>query len=234
MDAMPLGELVQEGSVVETWWGPARIAHQHVADLQVRGTRIIACDPLVPADRAPFSREVAPGDYPVILGIARSQQQASDRVAFAMLRFRQVDVVRWEMAHGTDDKVADLGEGETFGYGVDSGTGCFIDENTAGRFFEIMDGDECDAYGSRLLEMLDRNRTGAWTWGEAAVDGAQGNLIMFSTGSGDGIYGSWFGLDANGRIACLVTDFQLARDEKRLEQARGVGRSKKWWQLWRE
>jgi hypothetical protein len=33
------------------------------------------------------------------------------------------------------------------------------------------------------------------------------NAVMFHSGWGDGFYASWFGYDANGDVAALVTDF---------------------------
>ncbi len=40
------------------------------------------------------------------------------------------------------------------------------------------------------------------------VDEATGaNIIAFSSGWGDGCYASYWGYDADGKIACLITDF---------------------------
>lgn len=36
-----------------------------------------------------------------------------------------------------------------------------------------------------------------------------GNIIMFTSGWGDGFYASWFGYDAQGHVAALVTDFTV-------------------------
>lgn len=41
------------------------------------------------------------------------------------------------------------------------------------------------------------------------VDMGPGNIIMFHSGWGDGVYASWFGYDAQGHVAVLVTDFQV-------------------------
>ena len=35
------------------------------------------------------------------------------------------------------------------------------------------------------------------------------NVAMFASGHGDGMYPSFWGLNASGRVACLITDFQV-------------------------
>jgi hypothetical protein len=137
-------------------------------------------------------------------------------------------------ARRVGDELPDLAEGETFGYGVDSGTGCFVDDVTATRFFELMDGRKADAFGKKLLRILQRCPAGNSSWGEASVPGARGNLILFSSGRGDGIYTSWFGYDEQGRLVSLVTEFDvLRRDEDIVQEDPPAPQHKRWWEFWK-
>jgi hypothetical protein len=40
-------------------------------------------------------------------------------------------------------------------------------------------------------------------------DGGAGNAVLFSSGWGDGGYGSYWGFDRNGKLIALMTDFQV-------------------------
>jgi hypothetical protein len=95
-----------------------------------------------------------------------------------------------------------------------------------------MDGDECEAWGHRLLGQLDANRTAGWTWADSLVEGAVGNLIAFTSGVGDGVYTSWFGHDSEGRLVALVTDFQLRQNDSGSSLERAARPEKPWWGFW--
>ena len=95
-----------------------------------------------------------------------------------------------------------LQPGEVFGYGVDAGTGCFVDAPAA----ESLEDSEIH---DRLTADIERTYRHTWSWANVRVldDGA--NVVAFSSGGGDGFYTSWWGLDATGEPLCLVTDFGL-------------------------
>ncbi|HJL18686.1 MAG TPA: DUF4241 domain-containing protein [Sandaracinaceae bacterium LLY-WYZ-13_1] len=200
--------------------------------------RIVACDPLVFLNGAePFARTVAPGKYAVVLGRAHGEN------AYAMVRFAKRRVARWEVARcpGEEDV-----EGWP-GYGVDSGTGCFVDHRTVQRFLELE-----DAVGERVAakvaeegvdpadpvayhEAIEKHRAeegpdplddvpAELERANAADvslsdDEAAGNLVAFLSGPGDGVYASFWGLDAKDRPVCLVTDFgAFAEDDDSLDE----------------
>ena len=47
----------------------------------------------------------------------------------------------------------------------------------------------------------------------ATVSTSKANCVAFMSGYGDGIYSSYWGLDANGAPLCLTTDFEVFTDE---------------------
>jgi len=117
--------------------------------------------------------------------------------------------VRWEMALWPEQRAADLEPGHFFGYGVDTGLGCFIDATAVER----MDGDAGERlYFDRLLPALERD--GRTLHGVVLpLDGEPAaTLVAFSTGYGDGVYPSYWGFDAAGAACRLATDFQMLID----------------------
>jgi hypothetical protein len=120
------------------------------------------------------------------------------RVACARVRFDPaVPAVKWEMAifEGQEVPTGD----NISGYGVDAGMGCFFDEEALGSV------DEATTDG--WLAATEKNSVNTWTWHVAEV--GQANVVMCSSGWGDGFYGSWWGVDGAGRIVELVTDFEV-------------------------
>lgn len=131
-------------------------------------------------------------------------------MACAMVRFLPDPAVSWEMAVLPNQNLADLPVGKFYGYGVDAGMGCFLDARTV----ESLSEDDKESLHSRLIDEMNRN---AGQWGELILDPeTQVNLLGFSSGLGDGAYPSYWGLDAAGRLCCLVTDFGLL-----VEQVKG-------------
>ena len=110
------------------------------------------------------------------------------------------------MALTAGQSLDDLPEGDFHGYGVDSGTGCFVDVDTVRLF------DEADA--DQLIAELAKTYVHTWSWANLVVNPATGgNLAAFSSGFGDGGYPSYFGYDGSGCLVCLVTDFGLFNSE---------------------
>ena len=112
------------------------------------------------------------------------------------------------MAVPDGQNLSSLEEGHIFGYGVDAGTGSFFDP----------------AAGKAAADLLRANPEAWEAWQTEGEDNGpkvvgpyfflldlplgEANAIMFGSGWGDGFYASWFGYDADGNVAALVTDFQ--------------------------
>ena len=182
--------------------GLSTLRLRHVADLVVSSGEIVAADGIVLfQDELPFTLRVPLGRFPVILSLAESQG-GDVRVAFARVQFGQAAPVRWELALRPGQDPAKLGRDEIFGYGVDSGTGSFLDVAALRQLGAHPD------YGDRMIAELDAHQVFSWSWAEMVLDAASGaNVIVFSSGWGDGVYGSYFGYDTSGQVVALVTDF---------------------------
>lgn len=162
-----------------------------LGDLHVTSGEVVACDPLVNPDRQPLDETVAPGVYPVLVSLLDF-----GRVAFAMVRFADRPAVRWEYADT---------------YPVDAGMGCFMDADAARLMLARID-DEGQDYSEDLINLFYHGEDD-YGLDHTPSDDSDANVILFSSGWGDGGYSSYWGFDANDQIVALVTDFDMVDHE---------------------
>ena len=114
------------------------------------------------------------------------------------------------MAVRDGEDVSSLGKNEIFGYGVDTGTGSFMDMDGANalcRRYEMEDG-----YFEDMIAALDKNYVHTRSWAHVKPDPSSPHLVyLFSSGVGDGFYASYWGFDENDILCCLSTDFNILR-----------------------
>ena len=200
---------------------------RHAGDLVMPSGELVADDPLVFLDDRAFTVKAAPGTYPVFL--ARPKDLSGD-VALALLRIREARPVRWEIAKLPNEK-----PGHHF-YPVDSGTGCYVDRVTAQTILARQKA-ELDRQTDIVLQSgVDPNDVLAWHEAMERARGERkdllqllydagyhdgpsaslcidadtgGNLVVFTSGAGDGQYGVYAGYDAGGALVAFVTDFHI-------------------------
>jgi hypothetical protein len=168
--------------------------------------RLVACDPFWcgPDLASPFLKEVPAGEFPVQLAIADFGDD--QRVAFARIQFSREPVVRWEMALIPGDDVAVLQPGDILGYGVDAGTGSFMDMQ-AWQVFNTRMENRAEGFDDHLVGELEKNDVPTWSW--LMMDVGPGSVALFSSGFGDGQYATYWGYDARGGMAVVLTDFYV-------------------------
>ncbi|MEZ5498276.1 MAG: DUF4241 domain-containing protein [Steroidobacteraceae bacterium] len=197
-----------------------------VGPVELSSGAITACDPLVVPDAPAYSQAIPNGSFPVTLAIAAFPNQ-DERVAFARVTFAQEEPSHWRMALLPSQEDGQLGDDEFFGYGVDSGTGCFMDA-VAGQFLcERMKQDKrfYDVISDDMQKTYRHTRS--WLNFQPRPDRPE-NVICFSSGFGDGSYPSFFGLSADNRPLVLITDFQvLLGEESDVDDG-----AKPWWKFW--
>lgn len=184
---------------------------EKIGDIELPSGQIVAFDPFIGMEEEAFTKQVTSGKYPVHLNIIRYKNE-DERIAFAMIKFSRKKVISWEMALQQEQRINELQDDEFFGYGVDSGTGSFIDKeslNTLLAYEKERQNEDSDYYIYLEFEDdLNKTYKDTRSWLVTTIkDNA--SISMFSTGWGDGFYPSFWGLDENGEIACLVTDFLL-------------------------
>jgi Protein of unknown function (DUF4241) len=140
--------------------------------------------------------------------------KTDQRVAFAVVNFSSEMPVRWEMLTFGNQNIRTLGEDEIFGYGVDSGTGSFMDVSASLSLVEKLTANHQIA--EALMAEMDKTYRNTWSWLNAEFDN-NSNMLAFSSGFGDGVYASYVGYTAEGMIAKVITDFDVVT----LESDRG-------------
>lgn len=201
-----------QGEVLTNEWGDLKITLVTAGHVKITSSQISACDPFVMMDPEPFEREVPNGEYPVLLSIAEINDD--QRVAFAKVIFAEGEPVSWVMATAEGQDPSALEEGYLYGYGVDAGTGCFADPRALERLSEKFDDDEM--YFQVIIDDMEKTYRHTRSWHDQSV-GEDLNVVMFSSGLGDGVYASYFGLDEAGKVLSLVTDFGIFQIEEETE-----------------
>lgn len=198
------------------------VAYKHLGDLNVTTGKIIACDPLISlCDASPFTRTIAPGKYPVTACVVKTESYG-ERHAFVKLEFNKETATKWEMALLKDQDVDSLtDEDEIFGFPVDAGLACFCDEATQ-KLYNKFDEDfmiknpKGNIYDDHIEAEFRKNSchpndpesVGDWI-NFCIPHQPDENVIMFSSGLGDGIYPSYWGISEEGNVCSLVVDLQV-------------------------
>jgi hypothetical protein len=127
------------------------------------------------------------------------------RVAFATVRFKETAPTEWRMVTSGSGDPSTLEPGHILGYGVDSGTGCFMDRSASLALTQKMTKDS-EFFHTMMAEM---EKTYRHTWSWLNMKFGDANLIAFSSGLGDGLYATYAGFDSSGEVSVVVTDFMV-------------------------
>ena len=174
---------------------------------------LVAADALVTPDRPPFETQIPTGRYRVLVAIKelltdRKPGYVGDqRVAYAKLIVKDEPAVQWLLATTANEDARKLEKDEYYGYPVDAGIGSFMDAKAASILCQSQ------PLSDQLLSDLNKHDVHTWSWANLVVDPpSKLNVIAFSSGYGDGLYPSYFGLNKKGKVVCVVTDFMIIDD----------------------
>ena len=191
---------------------PVRVVS--LGELALTSGRLVLADPFVGlTDTPPLDLDIAPGRYPVDLAIADTGA-GGQRVALARLTLSNEAPVRWSMAVKPGDDPATLGPDETFGYPVDAGTGGFLDGGAIDKLRVDIAPDNVEGWDALSDRWIAAGEAGGPRLGVPYLFAltervGDGDLVMFSSGWGDGFYASWVGWDAQDRPVQVITDFAV-------------------------
>lgn len=223
----PVARVLRDGIALPTSAGPVTIRHLSMGELPLPTGRLVACDPFVDPSAPPFARHVAPGRYPLSLGIARFARNNDERIAAAWLTLSEAPVVAWEPARL--EGVAESAPHDQSWFGVDSGTAGLLSAEAGERALAH------EPLADELAAAMARTYQHTRSWALMAIAGArQPELAAFSSGWGDGGYGSWWGLDATGAPAMFLTDLAVLDDDgDELAPSDAVANAPRpWWKFW--
>lgn len=185
-----------------------RIEPHRLDDVVLPTGEVVACDPLVFAETEPFAERVAPGRYPLVVWVAvlfKDGVESQRRNAALQLVVRDEPVARWELALQDGQDVGELGEQEFFGFGVDAGCGVLADRVATAE----IQGWEYDRVDEVFIP-ADYPLAPVPGLVSAVVDEPTGaNLVLVTSGWGDGVYPTFIGRTAHGEVGCFVIDFAV-------------------------
>ncbi|MEV0646641.1 DUF4241 domain-containing protein [Phytomonospora sp. NPDC050363] len=190
-----LNALMSPGATV-TWMDEARpVRWEPVGELDMPSGRLVACDPgFCEFEQKAFTVQVAPGRYPVVFAeVEDTDGPRYSPQGAVLLRITDEPVTSWEMALTEGQDVRTLTDGSFFGFGVDSGTACFVDAANLPVF-------------AALAEEDDDLTSALFPGNRLTVPGSDANLIGWSCYFGDGAYPTWIGRDAGGAVVCFAAD----------------------------
>jgi hypothetical protein len=174
-----------------------------IGKVRIESGKIIAADPAFVSDAKPFAAAFPIGEYSVQLAIAKFK--TNERIAFSRILFSPAPISKWELALDSGQQPLGLYDTSYYGYPVDAGLGMFIDsiENIS---LDRMTKDTKNWEDIFITQMEKHSHLG---WDYLLFDREFHSFAAFSSGWGDGRYGSYIGYDSTGRICRLLTDFQL-------------------------
>jgi Protein of unknown function (DUF4241) len=184
----------------------AQLSVSRAGDLVLQTGRVVAADVFL-FDNIPFTRWLPSGTHPVF--VLHATAASDDRIAAAMIRVAPGDPVRWEPALTPGQDASRLPPDQFFGYGVDSGIGCFTSAEAV-EYLSRAGARAGDAYSARVQAAMFPSKNEFHLVADIPLgDGAGLNVVAFQSGWGDGGYASYFGLDAAGKPLVLVTNFGI-------------------------
>jgi hypothetical protein len=170
---------------------------------------VVGCDPLVsPGGARPFTVGISPGKYLLQAWVAvlfRGDAEWQRRVAALQLVIRDEPTALWEPALAAGQDQSALGEDEYYGYSVDAGTGTLADLAAVRALAEWDYQRLEEAYIPAQLP--ERPVPGALDAITAEQSGA--NVIVVSSGWGDGYYPTFIGYTGARQVGSFVTDFMV-------------------------
>lgn len=180
--------------------------------------QVVCTDPMYRELGLPQSWTIDKGQYSVYLYIGLKDDFAG-RIVYAELVVKDEIPAYWEMSLIPEHLLVDSFERKMNGmYPVENGLSCFADFET----YKIYDQEiksfyqnkkDGNFYADVLANLFKVNKeTPKSSRGEDWINykpaKANGNIIMFGSGYGDGIYPRYVGYDINGNVVKFITDFK--------------------------
>ncbi|MEU8609553.1 DUF4241 domain-containing protein [Actinoplanes sp. NPDC048791] len=169
--------------------------------------KVVGCDPLVPRS-IPFVDAVPPGSYNLRASVAvlvKDGSESQRRIAALHLVVADEPVAEWTMALLPGQDVTGLGDDGFFGYGVDAGTGTLADQVA----IEALSRWDYDRIEETFIPAQIPTDPIEAVIAAVVDEGTAANVYVVGSGWGDGVYATYVGRTADGRIAGFVTDFRV-------------------------
>lgn len=193
--------------------------------------RVLVRDPMVYLDEGeePYFQSVPAGEYEAVACVVVPAKGDCARYAAVRVQFSTEEAVRFEEALLGNEDLSTLGEGEYFGFHVESGLACICDVATRDAFCGFGEGwydarpdsNLYDDYFARLFaksyEKAPKYQRPEGDWLNWKAPSTELRMPIFQSGFGDGSYPVYFGYDKDGNVCQLViqfVDIEMAFEEK--------------------
>lgn len=193
--------------------------------------RALVRDPMVYLDdeEEPYFQVIPAGEYEAVACVVVPAKGDCARYAAVRVRFSEDEAVRFEEALLGNEDLSGFGEGEYFGFNVESGLACICDVETRDAFCAFAegwyeshpDGNLYDDYFARLFaksyEKAPKYQRPEGDWLNWKAPNTGLHMPLFQSGFGDGTYPVYFGYDESGKVCQLViqfVDIEMAFGEK--------------------
>lgn len=173
--------------------------------------KIVACDPLITSDMKPFSVQFPNGEFSVLV----HKERESNCIAYVEIQFSDEPVDSWKLATTDGQNIDELKDGEIFGYPVESGMGCFMDEKTQQQL-NLLEQKLYRRKGKDFLGIYEELFHDYFFDENGAIDQYAflkpnedffGNIFAFETGYGEGFYASYIGFGKSSQPIKIVAEF---------------------------
>lgn len=183
---------------------------RYIGDITLPTGKIVANDSICMFEYQPLSITAPIGTFPVYIYV--HQIKTDKRVTMAEIRFNEDIPTRYEFA--VIDRFAKLQFNNIYymGYGVDSGTGGFMDQSLAESIHKYSD-DQFEKMQNEQTEQTNKTYIPTYSTFNYTPENESSNMVGFSSGWGDGSYESYWGYDNNGNICSLTTYFDTLNCE---------------------
>ncbi len=202
----PMGRIMKEGT------SSPEISHvQPIGKVHVSSGKLVVCDPMYLDDAPVLSRSVPCGSHQVLLYL----EEESELVAYGEMKISNDPVVSW---HPADLAGTRRSSSNVSAFPVDTGMACFMDQESRSVFYaheqEMEEAYEGFDYAVDYLGEQFHGRDNPADEGcviQPYPDKAA-NMVLFTTGFGDGIYSCYCGHNAEGKLVSVVMDFDIIDD----------------------
>lgn len=185
--------------------GEYKVEVKELGEITLSSGKIIFCDTISNSvdTKKPFTQKVTPGSYKVQMSLLK--KDSIYRVGFSRVVFEDTEAGFYDIALCESDDISTLKQSEILGTGVDGGTAGYLDENIKHAYNDLINSsfDEIFSELEKSADSLSRS------FADITVNKESGeNVIMTSTGYGDGMYASYFGYKDNEAVS-LLSDFYM-------------------------
>nr|WKN34069.1 DUF4241 domain-containing protein [Tunicatimonas sp. TK19036] len=173
-----------------------------LGSIKTSSGKLMAGDPFEERNDLVLTETFPTGEFPVEAAIAEFDD-GEEVVGYVRIVFSPQPPTQWEPAQYT-------GENAMMSALVASGIFGLADEKVF-QHLQALSDEQREAVHNDLHNALDETHEENRAWADLPLN--EHNLVVCSSGDGEGTYTSYIGRDADGNICRLVTDFALFEED---------------------